>query len=96
MKVTLAMVDGTTTLVSPSLVHGRPGIAYGSCPKCNAEPFEVRGRRARIASDDRAYESEATCVACGSAVGVLRAEMDTMFGLLEDSAVLEGRPRVYG
>jgi hypothetical protein len=49
-----------------------------------------------IAADDRAYEADGFCVGCGEAVGLIRAEVSTIFGLHEDAAVLQhGRARVY-
>jgi hypothetical protein len=41
----------------------------------------------RISQDDCAYESDAVCTACRKTVGLIRAEMDTLFGLEEDERV---------
>jgi len=69
----------------------------GACPLCGSEMFLVRGEHKHIAPDDRAYEADAIAECCGSAVGRLRLETDTLFGLEEDEAMLvHGRPRVYG
>lgn len=60
-----------------------------ACPACGVNPLRARGRRMHIASDDRAYESNASCVDCDADVG-------TLFGLREDESVLtHGLARVY-
>lgn len=71
-------------------------VVGGKCPECAAEPLTVRCPEKRIAQDDRAYESVAFCIGCQRLVGQVRAEVDTLFGLREDEAVLlHGRARVY-
>jgi hypothetical protein len=70
-------------------------VVDGGCPFCSADPFRVRGERPRDSSDDRATEADASCLKCGQDVGLLRVEMDTIFGVKEDRAVLQGRARVY-
>lgn len=69
--------------------------ADGLCPNCNDDAFKVSGRNQRIAGDDRAYEADAIALCCGAHVGTLRAETNTLFGVREDEAVLNGRCRVY-
>lgn len=76
--------------------EGRSATAEGTCPHCAAEPFAIAGTGRRIAADDRAYEADGVCVACRQPVGLIRAEVNTLFGLHEDEAVLcHGRARVY-
>lgn len=71
-------------------------VVDGACPLCKAQPFKVQGTGARPSSDDRAREASAVAVCCGRAVGTIRAEADTLFGMREDQAVLEhGRCRIY-
>ena len=70
-------------------------IADGACPLCAATPFRVHGGNQRPSEDDRAWEADGACVSCGGYLGVLRAEVSTIFGVREDRAVLEGRCRVY-
>lgn len=83
-RYTLAATDGVPFAIGPE-----------PCPLCKASPWRVAGRNRRIADDDRAYEADGFCVDCGAAVGLIRAEASTLFGLHEDEAVLHGRPRVY-
>ena len=66
-----------------------------TCPICKASPWHVRGADVRISADDRHFEGSAKCTGCDADVGMLRQETDTLFGLTEDRAVLQGRPRVY-
>lgn len=98
MKVTLHMDGERTRDVQPS-GDGRFATAAGACPCCKADPFDVHGTgMTRGGPDPRRcdrYTSPAVCLACRVGVGTLVAEMDTLFGLAEDEAVLEGRPRVY-
>ncbi len=66
-----------------------------ACPHCSAvAPMAVAGKNMRIASDDRAYESDGHCQECDKQVGTIRAEVQTIFGLREDIAVGQ-RCRVY-
>ena len=66
-----------------------------TCPRCLAKPFKVSGKNMRIADDDRSYISDAHCVSCGKYVGSLITVVNTIFGIREDQAVLNGRCRVY-
>ena len=68
--------------------------ADGACPHCGATPFRVAGCGVRPSADDRAYEADAKCVSCFAAVGTLRAEAETIFGVREDEDVC-ARARVY-
>ena len=70
-------------------------VADGACPCCNAEPFKIGGSGMRESKDDRAWEADAGCLECRAHVGTLRVEMNTLFGVREDAAVLSGRVRVY-
>lgn len=65
-----------------------------ACPACG-KPVAVQGRNMRPSLDDRAWESDAHCASCGVRLGLIRAEVDTLFGVREDRAVLHGRCRVY-
>lgn len=77
--------------VTPDGTHG---IATGVCPGCGATPFMVQGHgRHRHTHDTLRAAGTATC--CGDSVGYIYAKMDTLFGLEEDEAVLNGRARVY-
>jgi hypothetical protein len=65
------------------------------CPACADAPFKVAGSGMAPSEDDRAYEAEGYCCACKAHVGRIRAEVNTLFGVREDRAVLQGRCRVY-
>lgn len=65
-----------------------------TCP-CGEKTWRISGGQSQISDDDRAYEASARSLCCNRIVGVLRVEMDTLFGLREDQAVLSGRCRVY-
>jgi hypothetical protein len=63
---------------------------------CDAgKPLLVAGVRGTEKRGHDAVESEAGCVACGKTIGRLVVKFDTVFGLEEDSRMLNGRPRVY-
>ncbi len=64
------------------------------CPRC-AQPLLVHGTGRRASEDDQAWEADAFAVCCGAPIGLLRLEMNTLFGVREDEAVLRGRARVY-
>ena len=70
-------------------------VTEDGCPQCKSKPLRVHGNGPRPSEDDRAYEADATSVCCGKVVGVLRAEVNMLFGVREDQAVLNGRCRVY-
>jgi len=71
------------------------GLGY-ACPRCGQAPVKAQGGRMRRSADDRAYEADAYCAACKRPLGaILRAEIDTLFGLEEDERVLGGMARVY-
>lgn len=66
-----------------------------ACPHCGAAEFLVSGTGKYPSQDDRAWEADAVSRCCDKPVGIIRAEVDTLFGVREDRAVLEGRCRVY-
>jgi hypothetical protein len=83
--------------IEPPKTIGAPGEADCPCPSCGSPaPLRVRGNAPHLTADDRAIEAPAVTDCCGATVGTLRAEPETLFGVREDRAVLEGRPRVYG
>jgi hypothetical protein len=65
-------------------------VVDGCCPVCKVEPFKVSGNGMRASDDDRAWEANGFCRSCTKAVGKLRVETDTLFGVTEDRAVLNG------
>lgn len=71
-------------------------IASGACPGCATEPFLIRlVTKADPQDDDRTLVAGSRCVRCGDNVGYVHIKADTLFGLREDRAVLDGRWRVY-
>jgi len=66
------------------------------CPACGeTAPIAVAGTDMHRSDDDLAYESTAVCLKCKRAIGTLRAEPNTVFGISEDERVLHGSWRVY-
>jgi hypothetical protein len=65
------------------------------CPKCECSPCRVQGSGAAPSQDDRAWEARGYCMDCHELVGVIRTEVDTIFGVTEDERVLHGLARVY-
>jgi hypothetical protein len=70
-------------------------LVDGACPLCRATPWGVQGTGRRPSKDDLAWEADAVTTCCKKHVGVIRAEMNTLFGVREDAAVLNSRCRVY-
>ena len=94
-KISLAVADGDTRTVTTPFDGADHGVASGACPHCKATPFKVAGAGKRIAADDRAYEADGGCLACNRHVGLLRAEVNTLFGVREDEAVGRLGVRIY-
>lgn len=96
MKITLLTNDKSPNrrckLPFPDADHA---VAERDCPKCGTHDFKVAGSGRRASADDRAWESDAYCLACRTHVGVLRCETNTLFGVREDERVLAGRVRIY-
>jgi hypothetical protein len=67
----------------------------GACPSCGAESFRIIGDEPRHSVGHDYVKAPALAICCGAEVGVLRVEFNTIFGLEEDAAVLNGRVRVY-
>lgn len=70
-------------------------VLASDCPECGAHEPQLQGTGRRIAPDDRAYEADAVALCCDRPVGVLRVEVDTLFGLREDEAVMRMGVRIY-
>jgi hypothetical protein len=66
----------------------------GSCPACGVKPFRAFGKE-KSERNDRDIVAEGFCKDCGAHVGLIVVETNTLFGLKEDRAVLQGRCRVY-
>ena len=99
MKIYLITeTDGIRKRVNASLPYHDADFATAPvhCTSCKTpSPIKVQGMRQRITADDRAYESDAVTVCCGTMVGTLRAEPATLFGIREDAAMARLNLRVY-
>ncbi len=94
MKIYLILPDESRRNVFPFGEHF--ARADGTCPACGARELRIAGKNKRPSVDDRAIIAEAFAVGCcGEEIGTIRAEPDTLFGVREDAAVLNGRARVY-
>lgn len=93
MKVSVVIADESRSCSLPE--HERWIDVAGRCPECKADVLRVIGdkRRQDIGHDTVTAPALATC--CGSTIGKVRVELDTIFGLEEDERVLHGRCRVY-
>lgn len=91
MKITLRIGDAKRALRP---VNERFAEADGACPRCKHQPLRVLGNGKRPSDDDRAWEADGSCFDCAEPLGLIRAEVDTMFGVREDIAV-GLRARVY-
>jgi hypothetical protein len=81
-----------------SELGAKSATAAGACPGCGTEPFLIQGSDRRT-DPNRSRDQEMAngrCIACGDAVGYIYARHDTIFGLEEDKAIIDGRARVYG
>lgn len=94
MKIFLLLEDERRK-AAPPFPEADHAKVKGSCPKCECTDFRVEGHGRRPSKDDRAWEADASCLACKAHVGTLRIETNTLFGVREDEAVLRGRCRVY-
>ena len=91
MNVTLTVQHDDVRKAEPVGSHA---LAEGACPKCKHAPFAVAGTGKEVDSHDT-YRAEAVCLACRERVGVMRATLNTIFGVVEDEAVLRGPWKVY-
>ncbi len=69
-------------------------LVDAACPICKTPaPLKVRG--VSPSHDHDTWSADAMAVCCGARIGQLQAKVSTIFGIDEDRAVLNGRPRVY-
>ena len=61
--------------------------------RCKCGDNRVSGSEMRRGHDE--YVAVARCYGCKAFCGTLYAKVDTIFGIEEDDAVLNGRARVY-
>jgi hypothetical protein len=65
-----------------------------ACPSCAyAAPLKVRG--ASSTHDHDTHRASAIALCCDATIGTMEVKVDTLFGIEEDRAVLNGRCRVY-
>lgn len=95
MKLFLILKSGPRRKLTLPHQQADHALVEGACPKCGSIDFGVQGKNMRPAEDDRAHEADGYSTCCQKLVGTIRAEMDTLFGVREDEAVLHGRCRVY-
>jgi hypothetical protein len=95
VKITLHTPEGAVLKVSVPFDGADHAIAEGACIACGAAAFKIGGSGRRASADDRAWESDGYALCCRAPVGLIRVEMNTLFGVREDEAVLRGRCRVY-
>ena len=95
MIVTLTTRDGDV-LPAEAVPGGATATVQATCPACATRPMQVHGRgMVRDPESQRdTYRATAACV-CGEPAGVLRVQIETLFGIDEDERVLHGRCRVY-
>lgn len=95
IKRLLLRRDGGDTVLPKSAISAESVTVPGECPYCASKTWRVAGQNKRISHDDIAYEADAIALCCGGAVGVLRAETNTLFGLREDEALSRFGIRIY-
>jgi hypothetical protein len=91
-------IDGTrrdARLPHEQADHVRVEGACPSCKTCNDDTFRCIGKASAQRVDHDTITAPALALCCGAEVGKLVVTMNTLFGIEEDRAVLNGRPRVY-
>jgi len=63
--------------------------------ECNLQKLQVLGDETKQIIHFNYINAPAHCNNCGVYKGQLKVTIDTLFGLEEDNAVLNGRARVY-
>ncbi len=92
MKITVRLSDGQVIEATCPFEGSQAVDTNATCPRCS-EPLRVFG--GETAHDHDTYSAPAHCLACRNAIGTIRVRVSTLFGIDEDDAVLNGRPRVY-
>jgi hypothetical protein len=92
-KITLHVSAGPARKCTLAFREADHADAEGACPACGVEPFGVVGKNMHHTFDT--YIADGHCTACKAHVGELRVKVNTLFGIDEDEAVLNGRCRVY-
>jgi hypothetical protein len=95
MRVTLKFNGKTYRPVSPIETHHTHVVFDVACPGCKASPTKVAGVKGTMTHNHDTYRADAGCLECQAPMGHLETKVDTIFGIEEDRAVLNGRCRVY-
>lgn len=91
----VAVVDAAGQRHSASLPFaGADHVVIARCPDCGQAPCRVRGTGITHHDHDT-YYARAVALCCRAAIGGMETKVETIFGIKEDEAVLNGRPRVY-
>lgn len=95
IKITLTLNNGEVRQIREA--YETHAIADGACPGCKTTSFRVAGCGKSIDPDHRldTYRADAVCIDCAGHVGIIRAKIDTLFGIEEDSRVFSMGVRVY-
>lgn len=64
-------------------------LVEGACPHCHSDELLIAGTGRRASRDGNAHEADGYALCCGSYVGTIRADVDTIFGVREDEDVRE-------
>ncbi len=93
-RITLHFTKGPpTTNVVPVESGDFAEVPGFECDACHSD-LRVRGALTGHSRDT--YRATALCFNCGHQIGTLEAQVDTIFGIDEDEAMLvHGRARVY-
>ena len=87
----------TTCDVPLTVANDRFATADIACPSCRQQPTLVYGNGRR--ETDRGHEADGFCGGCHEALGTIRADYETIFGVQEDAACIaeieERGGRVY-
>jgi hypothetical protein len=94
MKIFLVRSDEARREMKTPFVGADHAVVEGACPECGNADFKVAGTGRRPSADDRAWEANAVALCCRKPAGIIRAEMDTLFGVREDE-IVGSRCRVY-
>jgi hypothetical protein len=89
----ITVVDGTDRRHPAKLAENREHVTIAACPACGAESPAVRGTGITHHDYDT-YYAAAVARCCGASMR-METKVETIFGIDEDSAVLNGRARVY-
>ena len=92
MKITIVFSGGRAIEAKRPPESSKVVETDETCPECK-EPLRVYG--GDTTQDHDTYSAPAYCWACRSEIGTIKVRVQTIFGIEEDNAVLNGRCRVY-